>query len=358
MPLDKPYIVWKANPVEWNTEEARGGDRDSPHGQLTFIDGTGHHNTDINVRSKDRVDHRLVFWTGDLTTSTAFGARIIADLESLNSLKPYKSPPPLDHLHDGFLDIRAGIIRDTNMPGPNNDITDDLDAFFNAESADFKRSTLYIWGEHYKNSGGGVHQVHMNQGNYKRNRNWFDENGRGQDGGIVMRSPDGRKWKYFFIAFAGQASDTDDKGRPKDGDATLMLRDVIHAPPPVVPTTPVVSGQLGDVQILSALINPRGPDDVPGNERVRLVNRTSDPISLYGWTIQNQDGMSKQLPDVLLLGNNAVRDFAVGPESYLPNNRDGEIVLKDAVGTEIDRVSYLTGAPSGQWISFHNEGNR
>jgi uncharacterized protein YukJ len=135
-------------------------------------------------------------------------------------------------MHDGFLDIRAGIIRDTNVLGPNNDITDDLDTFFNADSADFKRSTLFIWGEHYANSGGGVHQLHMNQGNYMWNRRWYRENGRGQDGGIVMRLPDSRRWKYLFIAFAGQASKTDEDGKPTRGEATPMLRDIIPAPPP------------------------------------------------------------------------------------------------------------------------------
>ncbi|KAM6523021.1 hypothetical protein FSOLCH5_003648 [Fusarium solani] len=352
MPLNGPYVVWKAKPVEWDTSEARGGDRWSPHGQLSFIDDNGRHRTNINVRSKDPTDHRLVFWTGDLTTGTPFGTRIIQRLENLNGLRHYRRPPSLDFLHDGFLDISAGTIRDTNVPGPNNDITDDLDAFFNADSADFKRSTLFIWGEYYANSGGGVHQVHMNQGNYSWNPDWYHENGRGQDGGIVLRSPDG-KWKYFFIAFAGQASDTDVDGHPRHGEATPMLRDVIHAPPPVTPTRPVVSGQSSGVQIHSALVNPHGPDNTLGqNDRVRLINRANDPASLVGWTIQNQDGKLKHLPDVLLPGNGAMRDIDVGPESYLPNNRDGEIVLKDAGGAEVHRVSYQANAPPGRWISF------
>ncbi|KAM6506793.1 hypothetical protein FALCPG4_018620 [Fusarium falciforme] len=353
MPLRKPYVVWKAKPIEWDTREARGGDPRSPHGQLSFADENGRHTTNINVRSTDPADHRLIFWTGDLTTETPFGDRIIQALENLNGLKSYQSPPPLDFLHDGFLDISAGIIRDTNVPGPNNDITDDLDTFFNADSADFKRSTLFIWGEHYANSGGGVHQLHMNQGNYMWNRRWYRENGRGQDGGIVMRLPDSKRWKYFFIAFAGQASETDEDGKPTRGEATPMLRDIIHAPPPIMPTRPVVSGQSSGVQIHSALVNPSGPDNTPGhNDRVRLVNHATDPTSLAGWTIQNQDGRLRQLPDVLLHGKGAMRDFDAGPESYLANNRDGEIVLKDAGGAEVDRVSYPANAPPGRWISF------
>lgn len=356
MPLRESYVVWKANPVEWDTTEARVGDLDSPHGLLVFEDDDGLHQTNINVRSTDRVDHRLVFWTGDLEPGTAFGDHVITPLERLDSLTYHRNPPPLDFMaffRDGFLDIAAGVVRDTNLPGPNNDITDDLDAFLDASSANFQRSTIFIWGGYYANSGGGVHQVHMNQGNYSRNSRWYRENGRRQDGGIVMRSPDG-KWKYFFIAFAGQASSTDDMGRPKDGDGTPMLRDVLGAGPPVTPTRPVVPGRQGAVQIHSALVNPVGPDNTPGFEdRVRLVNRSDDAVPLDGWTIENQDRKSKQLPDVLLMGNGAMRDFSVGPESYLANNRDGEIVLKDAGGKEISRVSYRAGAQSGEWIPFN-----
>ncbi|KAH7131751.1 hypothetical protein B0J13DRAFT_626804 [Dactylonectria estremocensis] len=177
MPLNGPYVVWKAQPVKWDTREARGGDLCSPHGQLSFDDDNGRHTTNIN--------------TGDLTTEDPFGARIIRGLENLNGRKHYQMPPPLDFLHDGFLDIRRGIIRDTNAPGPNNDITDDLDAFF---KVDLEHSDVFIWGEYYADNGEGVHQLHMNQGNYSRNPGWYRENGPGQDGGIVMRLPDG-KWK-------------------------------------------------------------------------------------------------------------------------------------------------------------------
>ncbi|SPN99091.1 uncharacterized protein DNG_02128 [Cephalotrichum gorgonifer] len=362
MPLEGgPYVVWNATPVEWDTSEARKPPRNwanrwTPHCDLIFTDDNGgRHRTNINVRSSDTVDHRLVFWTGELTRGTEFGKRIISALESerFKDLGYYENPPPLDFLHDGFLDIRKGTIRDTNLPGHNDDVTDALDVFFDANSDEFKRSTVFIWGERYSNSGGGLHQVHMNQGNYKRNPKWYKENGRGQDGGIVIKWPDG-KYTYFFIAFAAQASDTDDQGNPKSGNDTKMLRDYIGAQPPVIGTRPVVPGQPDTVKIHSALVNPVGADNTPGHhDRVRVVNRTADPISLDGWTIRNQDGGLKQLPDVLLPGNGAMADLDVGPEAYLANRRDGEIVLKDAGGTEVHRVSYNAADVSeGKWISF------
>ncbi|KAH7131752.1 hypothetical protein B0J13DRAFT_642631 [Dactylonectria estremocensis] len=132
-----------------------------------------------------------------------------------------------------------------------------------------------------------------------------------------------------------------------------MLRDILGDPPPITPIRPVVPGPSSGVWIHSALVNPHGQDNTPGhNDRVRLVNRGSHRVSLLGWTIQNQDGRLKHLPDVLLLGNGAMRDFDVGPVSYPANNRDGEIILKDAGGAEIHRVSYQANAPSGEWITF------
>ncbi|KAJ4284732.1 hypothetical protein NW764_000024 [Fusarium oxysporum] len=224
------------------------------------------------LRSADTIDQRLIFWTDKLTNEAQFGHRIIQALENIGGFSYHQNPPRLDFFRDGFLNIHAGTIHDTNVEGPNNDITDDLDAFFQADSADFERSTLF--------------------GNYSRSRDWYSENGRGKDGGIVMQSPDGM-WKYFFIAFAGRASETDNNGNPASGDATVMLHDFINASPPVTPTIPVTPGQASGVWIRSALVNP---------------------------------------------------------EAYVANTRDGVIVLKDAEGTEMHRVSYLSNVPSGRWI--------
>ncbi|KAH7478658.1 hypothetical protein FOMA001_g9065 [Fusarium oxysporum f. sp. matthiolae] len=274
MPLSHPYVVWKARPVEWNTSEARGGDLRSPHGTLSFADGNGRHKIEISVRSRDTIDQRLIFWTDKLTNEAQFGHRIIQALENIGGFSYHQNPPRLDFFRDGFLNIHAGTIHDTNVEGPNNDITDDLDAFFQADSADFERSTLFVWGE------------------LSATDPFTNENGRGKDGGIVMQSPDGM-WKYFFIAFAGRASETDNNGNPASGDATVMLHDFINASPPVTPTIPVTPGQASGVWIGSALVNP---------------------------------------------------------EAYVANTRDGVVVLKDAEGTEMHRVSYSSNVPSGRWI--------
>jgi hypothetical protein len=105
MPLRKPYVVWKAKPIEWDTREARGSDPRGPHGQLSFANENCRHTTNIDVRSTDPADHRLIFWTGDPTTETPFGDRIIQALENLNGLKPYQSPHPLTSSTMAYLGI-------------------------------------------------------------------------------------------------------------------------------------------------------------------------------------------------------------------------------------------------------------
>ncbi len=165
----------------------------------------------------------LSFGWVELDTSNAYGVKLISSLTALSEFQYYKNPVRLDHLHDNFINIRKGRIADTNVDGPNNDVTDALDIFMDYQSPNFKKSTIYLWGERYP---GGIHQIHINQGNFKRNPGWYAENGRGQDGGIVVNTPDG-KWKYFFIGFASQAAETDDAGNPAMGDSTPMLLDVI-----------------------------------------------------------------------------------------------------------------------------------
>ncbi|KAL7757151.1 hypothetical protein ACKLNR_011678 [Fusarium oxysporum f. sp. zingiberi] len=294
MNMENRRLTYRRDANPWDELPALDIDVPEPSGPAarSFADGNGRHKIEINVRSRDTIDHRLIFWTGKLTNETQFGHRIIQALENIGGFSYYQNPPRLDFFRDGFLNIRAGTIHDTNVEGPNNDITDDLDAFFQADSADFETSTLFVWGELIGH--GSIHQVHMNQGNYSRNRDWYSENGRGQDGCIVMQSPDGM-WKYFFIAFAGQAFETDNNGNPASGDATVMLRDFINAPPPVTPTIPVTPGQAIGLWIHWALVNP---------------------------------------------------------EAYLANNRDGVIVLKAAEGAEVHRVSCSSNVPSGRWIFF------
>jgi uncharacterized protein YukJ len=60
---------------------------------------------------------------------------------------------------------------------------------------------------------GGIHNIHMNQGNYTGNHD--DEDGRHTDGGLLLRMPTG-VWRGLYIAFPTQSWDNDTEGYPND----------------------------------------------------------------------------------------------------------------------------------------------
>jgi uncharacterized protein YukJ len=63
---------------------------------------------------------------------------------------------------------------------------------------------------------GGIHNIHMNQGNYTGNHD--DENGRHTDGALLIRMPQGT-WRGLYVAFPTQSWDNDNQGYPKDDRA-------------------------------------------------------------------------------------------------------------------------------------------
>lgn len=60
----------------------------------------------------------------------------------------------------------------------------------------------------------GIHNIHMNQGNYTGNHD--NENGRGEDGALFIYFPKTKTWNAVYIAFQTQSFDNDAHGYPKD----------------------------------------------------------------------------------------------------------------------------------------------
>ncbi len=60
----------------------------------------------------------------------------------------------------------------------------------------------------------GIHNIHMNQGNYTGNHD--NENGRGEDGALFIYFPDTDIWHAVYIAFQTQSFDNDANGYPLD----------------------------------------------------------------------------------------------------------------------------------------------
>jgi len=70
---------------------------------------------------------------------------------------------------------------------------------------------VFIFGEHF-NTGLGVHDVHMNQGDPVGSQ-WYASNGIWQDGGVIIQRADD-SFTAWLVKFNSQSLDTDDNGHP------------------------------------------------------------------------------------------------------------------------------------------------
>ena len=88
-----------------------------------------------------------------------------------------------------------------------------------------KDAVLYAFGHRYEQRSpqnqvwgfepdDGIHNIHMNQGNYTGNHD--DENGRGEDGALFIYFPNTNTWHAVYIAFQTQSFNNDSDGYPKD----------------------------------------------------------------------------------------------------------------------------------------------
>jgi uncharacterized protein YukJ len=204
------YGVWVATPTVFTAQ--RTGK--SPHGTLTFDDGTDKYQSteaDINVKSTTG-DTRLVYWNNANFTNpvTTHLANLSQGYTSLANAAEGTNGSRLDLLRGGFETLTAGTVLSTSVPGANNDIVDDLTAIFNRAIED--KATVYLWGSQYVDSGSeaGIHDIHMNQGDSGR---FTSDNGIWQDGSFILKFSDGH-YEAVFLAFAEQYTQTDNGGQP------------------------------------------------------------------------------------------------------------------------------------------------
>jgi uncharacterized protein YukJ len=217
MPI-KGYGVWVATPTVFTAERTGR----SPHGNLIFTDGSTKYkqlSSAINVKSTG-TDSRLVYWS-----NRDFQHAITQKLQSLDKgfhpIAGSSDQGPdgiaLDILRGNLVDLNKGTILPTNAEGPDNDIVDHLTEIFS--DAITAKATVYLWGQQYSPTPNGIHDIHMNQGNSGK-ASWTRDNGIYQDGSFMLKYPDGH-WEAVFLAFASQATKTDDGGQPERNAKTF-----------------------------------------------------------------------------------------------------------------------------------------
>lgn len=333
MPIDN-YGVWVAKPVRVSAERAEQ-DPNTPHIHLFYDDGSGGNfnnarRASINVKSASELSE-LVFWL-----EKDFQHPIVNQLRGREmGFHPIPSKAggmALDYIRGNLIDLSKGRILPHDQPGTLDDIIDfvmpELQAAIN------RNAIVYLFGEPYSDRQ-GIHDIHMNQGSQAQFKKY---NGVWQDGGVIIYFPDINLFSAIFLAFASQAVHTDEQtGHSLPGSQNLaqLLGQKHDDDDIIIPDDRRVA-------LVAALVNPVGgenqADSTERPEMVYLLNRSTQGISLGGWSVLNKNDEAHVISDDIWLAPGEVRSVTMGQTPL--SNKGGLISLLDKNGNKVDGVSY------------------
>ncbi|KAM3079616.1 hypothetical protein ACMFMG_006028 [Clarireedia jacksonii] len=196
MPVSK-YGVWKGHILSWEPPDEKS------HAKILLSTPSTIITAAVNVFSPSS-ESELVYWLNRHYSQSQF----LTQLSELNPgfhAGPGDQVPVLDLLQGSTIKLDEAIVAPRDETGESHGILDELaNVVLNAIT---NRAIIYIFGSF---DDGYLYNIHMNQGSSGR---FQRENGVFQDGGILIEFSDGH-WETIFIAFASQASATDDGGQP------------------------------------------------------------------------------------------------------------------------------------------------
>lgn len=322
----------------------------SPHYEIHLIDDMTDYRLAVNVKSNLAPSELLYLIIED------FQHPILSHLVHLEkgftALPSAPNKMALDFIRGNLFDPRQMRPLPHNIPGPDNDLNEKLDAYVQRAIGD-ERARVYAFGERWGpengikdkyfgfKPGNGIHDIHMNQGNVG---DFVKDDGVWQDGALLFHFPGIDKvsvgvgteiwpeqWVAVFPAFQSQCWHTDDRS----GHRLAQCEGVI-IPPEREPT----------IQIIAALVNPEGAD--VGHETVTLINRAPQPVNLSGWFIADKNKNRSPITGMLLKpGATGVVNLD-GQGAQLGNN-GGIISLLDPEGIKQHGVSYTQEQARSGW---------
>jgi uncharacterized protein YukJ len=309
------YGVLKGPVVDFSREDQGS----SPHFQIVVQANNQQFQVPVNVKSTDGstvlfsivdplVNHRLIAVLPQLADGfTARGSGGTAFL---------------DYVREPMFDITTMRTLPPAVTGPDNDLQD-----FIAHEIELAKSAarrVYAFGVQFP---GGVHDIHMNQGNPADSR-FAGDNGIHQDGGLIIETGL-NSLAGVYLAFQTQLIPTDDQGMPLPNAAPIL-----HADP-----GGNVASQAADLSIVGACVNPAG-DDV-GKETVVLLNASPDSANLSAFAIEDKNGKREPLQGTLT-GGDARKIVLTGRNAQLGNNGGVIRIVRLSDGGVVHAVTYTT----------------
>lgn len=326
MPLAR-YGVLKGKAIDAKRED----NQSTPHYQVRILAGGVHYRIAVNVKSQASPSE-LLFLVDD-SFQHPITAHLPALPEAFTLLPRSPGGQSLDYIRANLFDRLDMRILPSSLPGPNNDLSDQLEHFIR-RAIDEPGATVYAFGQRWGPEsqkkdkifnflpGNGIHDIHMNQGNIAQ---FVGDDGVWQDGGLLMHFPSTSQWTAIFLAFQSQAWHTDDETGHASAETPLP-----GPGPQPSPTEPDHT-----IRIVGALVNPKGP--APERETVTILNASPAAISLAGWQIADRLKHKHSLTGTINAGASSVIRL---PPTVQLGNKGGIITLLDNRGLKVDGVSY------------------
>jgi uncharacterized protein YukJ len=325
------------------------GQGSSPHYEVHLIDDTTDYRVAVNAKSTLAPSELLYLVIDDLQHP------ILANLPPLatgfTELQSAPNQIALDFIRGNLFDPRQMRPLPHNIPGPDNDLNEKIDAYVQRAIGD-ERASVYAFGECWGPEpgikdkyfgflpGNGIHNIHMNQGNVG---DFVKDDGVWQDGALLFHFPGIDKvnvgvgaeiwpeqWVAVFLAFQSQCWHTDDH----TGHQLPQCKEII---PPVNEPS---------VQIIAALVNPEGQD--PGHETVTLINLTPGQVNLSGWSIADKNKSHSIIAD-MRINPGATGVVKLDGQGAQLSNSGGIITLLDPEGLKHHGVSYTKDQVLSGW---------
>lgn len=201
------------------TRGKREPDKNKPHYTM-FLEAGGAQQAVVNVRSSvgDEqtsevmffVDSNLLGQAPDRAELLKIWKKKLTALDALDegftALPDHQPGIALDYVREAYVHPNEMRRLPADEPDADDDVQDELDLWVKRAVA--QSATAYVFGSRFP---GGIHDVHMNQGN---SGSFAADNGAFQDGGLVFSFTSGIS-VGIFVAFQAQSWDTDSSGNPK-----------------------------------------------------------------------------------------------------------------------------------------------